>query len=280
MLPLFQSVSVIARKFFDGGDIALEASCHDIDRWPLPLPGHALELPLMGSVFQIHLPSLSTRSVESAAETVTLSPDHGDLLPSLHDEVDLFTCLLPVVEHLDTLWELVLTAEPMVVMASTPAICSATVQYLTTIIYPFSYAADYRPFYTIHDSDFKDITGGGGICTPSTSSNGNGGSTSSGLLPNIMLGVTNPFFSKALGHWPHIVRLGEGGPGGNGSSQGNSPKSKKVKNASKFKLESRPGVVSSSKPLLDKDKAIVKRILKGVQGSFCLILSSFVICII
>ena len=58
LITLFnQAVSVIARKFFDGGEIALEASCHDLDRWPLPIPGHALELPLMGNVFQIHLAS-------------------------------------------------------------------------------------------------------------------------------------------------------------------------------------------------------------------------------
>ena len=168
-------------------------------------------------------PSLSTRSVESAAETVTLSPDHGDLLPS-YEEVDLFTCLLPVVDHLDLLWELVLTAEPMVVMASTPAVCSSAVQFLTTIIYPFSYAADYRPFYTIHDSDFKEITGGSNNAavpaSAAAAANGNNGSngasassslSSSPLLPNIMLGVTNPFFSKALAHWPHIVKLGDQG---------------------------------------------------------------------
>ena len=282
LVTLFnQAVSVIARKFFDGGAVALEASCGDLDRWPHPLPGRALELPLMGNVFQTHLPSLSTRSVESAGETVSLSPDHGDLLPS-YDEVDLFTCLLPVVDHLDLLWELVLTAEPMVVMASTPAICSSAVQFLTTIIYPFSYAADYRPFYTIHDSDFKEITGGGcasasnaapapsNSVNSSSSNNGsNGSASSSPLLPNIMLGVTNPFFSKALSHWPHIVKLGD--QGGNALQGERSPNgakgaaAKKAAKVSKFKMDCRPGVFSTSKPLLEKDKAVIKRIQKGVQ---------------
>ena len=57
-------------------------------------------------------------------------------------------------------------------MAPTPTMCSATVQYLTSIIYPFPYCADYRPFYTIHDSDFKDIT-----------------ASNTSALPNILLGV-------------------------------------------------------------------------------------------
>ncbi len=192
LVTLFSNaVCVIARKFFDQGEVALEVACSDIDRWSLPIPGHSLELPLLGSLFQVHLPSHSTRSVESGGETVTFSPLAGELLPSV-SEVDLFTCLLPVVEHIHALWELVLTAEPVVVMASTPALSSATVQYLTGIIYPLSYSADYRPFYTIHDSDFKDITG-----------------SNTGALPAIMLGVTNPFFGKALDGWPHIVRLGD-----------------------------------------------------------------------
>ena len=88
---------------------------------------------------------------------MTLAPSHGDLLPAF-ETIDLFLCLLPVIEHAHALWELILTAEPLVVMASNPALCSSTVQYLTTLIYPLNYAADYRPFYTIHDSDFKNIT--------------------------------------------------------------------------------------------------------------------------
>ena len=29
------------------------------------------------------------------------------------------------------------------------------------------------------------------------------------LRPNVVLGVTNPFFIKTFQNWPHIVRLGE-----------------------------------------------------------------------
>ena len=139
------------------------------------------------------------------------------------------------------MWELVLTADPLVVMASNPAICSSTVQYLTTLIYPLNYAADYRPFYTIHDSDFKDIT------APSSSGNV--------PLPNVLLGVTNPFFGKALKHWPHIVKLGDTNTlSGLLKSPSKSSSSDKTKNMSKFKLDSKPGLYSSTnfKPSLDK----------------------------
>lgn len=255
LVNLFSQVnSVIARRFYDKGEVSLEVACHDIDQWPLPMPGNTLDLPLLGHLFQVHLPSLSTRSVESGCETVSLFPNQvgGDLfLPTTlgsFETVDLFTCLMPVVEHMHTLWELVLTAEPLVVMAPTPTLCSATVQHLTSIIYPLSFCADYRPFYTIHDSDFKDIT-----------------SSNSNALPNILLGVTNPFFSKALKHWPHIVKLGDASLAGLSVASGPMARSPSHKGKPKFKLDSKPGVYSQAKPFLEKDKTIVKRIQKGVQ---------------
>ena len=63
----------------------------------------------------------------------------------------------------------------------------------TMMINKYSY---FLPFFF---SDFKDIT---------ASNNSTSGGTGNVLLPNILLGVTNPFFGKALKHWPHIVKLG------------------------------------------------------------------------
>ena len=94
---------------------------------------------------------------------------------------ELFSVMSPLLDHLHTLWELSLTAEPLVVQAASPAQCSATVQALTAIIHPLVYLADYRPFYTIHDADFKELT-----------------SSNSSALPSIILGVTNPFFNKVI----------------------------------------------------------------------------------
>ena len=99
--------------------------------------------------------------------------------------------------------------------------------------------ADYRPFYTIHDADFKELT-----------------NSNSSAIPAIILGVTNPFFNKALQHWPNLVRLAE-------STPSKSPAKAKTKAAqSKFKSESKPGVFTSCKPLLERDKDIVKKINK------------------
>jgi len=59
------------------------------------------------------------------------------------------------------------------------------------MIVPLKHCADYRPFFTIHDSEFKEYT------------------TNAHAPPSVILGVTNPFFAKTLQNWPHIIRLGE-----------------------------------------------------------------------
>ena len=48
---------------------------------------------------------------------------------------------------------------------------------------------DYRPYFTIHDSEFPDFTSK----THSPS--------------RVILGVTNPYFNKALQHWPNVIIL-------------------------------------------------------------------------
>lgn len=57
------------------------------------------------------------------------------------------------------------------------------------MITPLKYYADHRPYFTIHDSEFKEYT------------------TDAQSPPAVILGVTNPFFAKTFRHWPHIVRV-------------------------------------------------------------------------
>lgn len=63
------------------------------------------------------------------------------------------------------------------------------------MIVPLKYCADHRPYFTIHDSEFKEYT------------------TDALAPPAVILGVTNPFFAKTLQHWPHIIRLCNGSHG-------------------------------------------------------------------
>lgn len=169
--------NIVARKYFETGEVSIEVACHDINRWPGPSPGEHLTLPVLGSLLQLHLPQASDQT--SIQETVSWSGSGVSM--SVSTSTELFTVLSPLLDHLHTLWELSLTAEPLVVQAASPAQCSATVQALTSIIHPLTFLADYRPFYTIHDVDFKELT-----------------SSNTSALPSIILGVTNPFFNKVM----------------------------------------------------------------------------------
>ncbi|EAW65346.1 hypothetical protein FLJ34969, isoform CRA_b, partial [Homo sapiens] len=60
--------------------------------------------------------------------------------------------------HSQMLWELVLLGEPLVVMAPSPSESSETVLALVNCISPLKYFSDFRPYFTIHDSEFKEYT--------------------------------------------------------------------------------------------------------------------------
>uniref|UniRef100_A0A2I3S509 DENN domain containing 6A n=1 Tax=Pan troglodytes TaxID=9598 RepID=A0A2I3S509_PANTR len=209
------------------------SACNDVDRWPAPVPGKTLHL-----VLCCH-PGWST--VLTAASTFRVDTNISVILPTVH-EVDIFRCFCPVFLHSQMLWELVLLGEPLVVMAPSPSESSETVLALVNCISPLKYFSDFRPYFTIHDSEFKEYT------------------TRTQAPPSVILGVTNPFFAKTLQHWPHIIRIGDLKP------TGEIPKQVKVKKLKNLKtLDSKPGVYTSYKPYLNRDEEIIKQLQKGVQ---------------
>ncbi|XP_044082504.1 protein DENND6B isoform X5 [Neovison vison] len=281
---LFQALlSLIAPEYFSKPAPCLEAVCSEIDEWPAPVPGQTLNLPVMGVVLQVHIPSRVDKPEYSPPKPCS----HENLLPapviltSVH-ELDLFRCFQPVLTHVQTLWELMLLGEPLVVLAPSPAMSSELVLALISCLQPLKFCCDYRPYFTIHDSEFKEFT------------------TRTQAPPNVVLGVTNPFFIKTLQHWPHILRVGEpkmagevglsfaqgawgaGAQGPEGSelwrvelgtevqhwvcSVGDLPKQVKLKKPSRLKtLDTKPGLYTAYSAHLHRDKALLKRLLKGLQ---------------
>nr|XP_054362629.1 protein DENND6B isoform X8 [Mirounga angustirostris] len=241
---LFQALlSLIAPEYFDKLAPCLEAVCNEIDQWPAPVPGQTLNLPVMGVVLQVHVPSRVDRPEHSPPKQCS----HENLLPapvvltSVH-ELDLFRCFQPVLTHVQTLWELMLLGEPLVVLAPSPAMSSEMVLALISCLQPLKFCCDYRPYFTIHDSEFKEFT------------------TRTQAPPNVVLGVTNPFFIKTLQHWPHILRVGEP------KMSGDLPKQVKLKKPSRLKtLDTKPGLYTTYSAHLHRDKALLKRLLKGLQ---------------
>ncbi|XP_070109924.1 protein DENND6B isoform X2 [Equus przewalskii] len=241
---LFQALlSLIAPEYFDKLAPCLEAVCNEIDQWPAPMPGQTLNLPVMGVILQVRIPSRVDKPESSAPKQC----GHENLLPapvvlsSVH-ELDLFRCFQPVLAHVQTLWELMLLGEPLVVLAPSPAMSSEMVLALTRCLHPLKFCCDYRPYFTIHDSEFREFT------------------TRTQAPPNVVLGVTNPFFIKMLQHWPHILRVGEP------RMSGDLPKQVKLKKPSRLKtLDTKPGLYTAYTAHLHRDKALLKRLLKGLQ---------------
>uniref|UniRef100_A0A7N8XSV2 UDENN domain-containing protein n=1 Tax=Mastacembelus armatus TaxID=205130 RepID=A0A7N8XSV2_9TELE len=250
---LFHSLlQIIAPEFFEKLEPCLEAVCNEIDQWPSPIPGLTLNLPVMGVVLQVRIPSKTDKPGGSpvkqiAREVRALLFFSPTLLPTIH-ELDLFrsVCFQSVLIHLQMLWELMLLGEPVVVMAPSPNVSSETVLALVSSISPLKFCCDFRPYFTIHDSEFREYT------------------TRTQAPASVILGVTNPFFIKTFQTWPHIIRLGET------KMAGDLPKQVKVKKLSKLKtLDTKPGKITNSMLMLYQHKNLfpyyVYLYLQGIQ---------------
>ena len=226
-------VKTIAPEYFENGDIALETVCYQIDKWTNPYPGQTQQLPVMGNVLQVTIPPSKTKFIESkiAVKSSTPSTDFQCTFnPPFYQHFS------PMLSHLTLLWELVLLAEPIIVMAPSPTISSEAVQSLVSLIQPLHFVCDYRPYFTIHDSELKEYT------------------SKIQATPRVILGVTNPFFAKTLQQWPHIVRIGD------------MPTLTLNKNGKKSQ-ELKPGIYTKYKSCLGRDKLFLKQINKGANGT-------------
>eukprot|EP00698_Gefionella_okellyi_P008108 TRINITY_DN1996_c0_g1_i4.p1 TRINITY_DN1996_c0_g1~~TRINITY_DN1996_c0_g1_i4.p1 ORF type:complete len:636 (-),score=120.47 TRINITY_DN1996_c0_g1_i4:1235-3064(-) len=230
-IALFETAArVLGTLFFEHGESILEVAAHNIATWPAPAPGLSLELPFAGSVLVATLPQkylteeaiptspgsspvVPAKSLEEPLQpphprTLGLAtPPKGFHVTILVDgcncdrayplqEVNLYDCLQSMLPDLWTLWELVLTAQPLVIISPTPDQCSHAVLSLASLIAPLAYEGDLRPYFTVHDADFKDFT----APPPADEKT---------LTRPVMIGVTNPYFLKAMEHWPHIVSIGK-----------------------------------------------------------------------
>ncbi|CAF3865646.1 unnamed protein product [Adineta steineri] len=216
------------------------------------------------------------------------------LIPFVHD-VNTYQSLSSVLTHIQLLWELILLNESIAILGSFPTNCSQTVQALVHIIWPLRYASDYRPFFTIHNNEFQEIT--------FNASKKSSSKTSSQILsqPSIIIGVTNPFFAKLLHHWPHIIRVDDNQQDRIKSKQNEnfliiedssptnehddnninlstSPQTKTImkkfptnskpykrtrttsNNSSHLTFDMKPGLYTKYKPYLQRDKTILKKL--------------------
>ncbi|KAG0014888.1 hypothetical protein BGZ80_010170 [Entomortierella chlamydospora] len=145
--------------------------------WRPPTTEGLMELPFMGTLYQVQLakPHQPQLLETSPFDIATYQPD-THILSSVPMDGGLYKHFQDLVPDLWLCWELMTLAEPIMLIGTSPEI---------------PYCGDYRPYFTIQDTDFKSF------CNKSSPPS------------SIILGVTNPFFAKSLEHWPHIIKIGK-----------------------------------------------------------------------
>ncbi|KAH7912796.1 hypothetical protein BJ138DRAFT_1134514 [Hygrophoropsis aurantiaca] len=182
---LFTAIVTTLGPFFHSHGLPmLETACHNVANWCDPLEGTTVELGFLGSVLHVELPR--TMDDQQLTETV-----HVQLLASsapFHPPpILLFEASLA---HLWSIWECLMLCEPILIYGPSPSMTSQAVWFLRDLLRPVPLAIDFRPYFTIHDTDHSRLVN---------------------KLPpkgGLILGVTNPFFEKSCSHWSHILSLG------------------------------------------------------------------------
>lgn len=202
--PLLQ---IVGPLFFDIGKKALEHIAAFVSKWPPPVPGNVMDLPIGNAMLKVNLPPALSLPVESgmsfeefasSAASTFLSNNQSFPHGLFHDS-DLFGSFRGLLLQLWLLWELLLIGEPMLIIAPTPPQCCEAVASLVSLVAPLLCSVDFRPYFTIHDPVFAQLN-----------------SIQEGeAFPPIILGVTNLFFLKALRNIPHIVSVGSPPPNSN-----------------------------------------------------------------
>ncbi|KAN0120747.1 hypothetical protein V8E52_004016 [Russula decolorans] len=175
------------------GDPILEVASHNIAKWPPPAPGSTKELGFLGSVIHVELPrDLDEQQLGNGPHMQAVTDQDWHLLACLppitaRSLIQIFEASL---SHLWSIWECLVLCEPIIIFGQSPVWTSDAIWWLRDVIRPIPWAGDFRPYFTIHDKEYKTLV--------------NEKAPKSGLL----LGVTNPFFEKTCSHWPHVLTLG------------------------------------------------------------------------
>jgi hypothetical protein len=134
-VPLLQVIRTVGEAFFQSGPQVLEDALKELRSWQtVPAKPTILSIPLGGSLQRV------LRGREAFVEALAAEP-----VPSWLEA-------LAQGSELAELQELLLCGEPVVVLASGPAEAARAVGELQTLVRPFVFAGDMRPFVTMQEA--------------------------------------------------------------------------------------------------------------------------------
>ena len=204
----------------------------EIQQWPTPHPHVDYKVSLLGETLEFSTAARGQlrRAVLEEQNTVRLD-DRVRLRHRTEASATPFTLLgmhgLLGGIHLGSitqLWELLIAAQPILVLSNTPSMCSAVVTALRALIQPIEFNGEFHPFFTVQDPLFKKyMTYGKPIAKSPQGSPGNGNGSrarsASGVAAgpvvefpagkSIIIGCTNPFFVKAFDGWPNVLSVSD-----------------------------------------------------------------------
>ncbi|KAI0806300.1 hypothetical protein BC629DRAFT_1282804 [Irpex lacteus] len=238
---LFYSMSsYLGQEFLLHGGPMLEVACHNIANWPDPHPSATLELGFLGYVFTTDLPGSTDAQLANPLEKSHAKPDpHMHIIASLApQQPPIIHALQASLSHIWSIWECLILCEPILVFGSSAATTSQLVWWLRGLLHPIPLAGDFRPFFTIHDTDHNALV--------------NTRAPQAGLL----LGVTNPFFDRACAHWPNVLSIGS-----------SVNRKKAVQGSVDISVGPPPGwTTKTHKRHVSKDSALLKRLQDALHG--------------
>nr|KAJ3422052.1 Protein dennd6b [Polyrhizophydium stewartii] len=153
------------------GMALLESACFNVASWPAPPSSLSPELsyfstvlllPFLGRALRYsfpptpRFPQLHELPRQGAHEVITGGTDN--LPPALCTPGNFYPLFESSPELLWTCWELMVIGEPIMVVGDTPRSCSELVWALVELIKPIPFGGDFRPYFTIQDSDNQHLT--------------------------------------------------------------------------------------------------------------------------
>lgn len=185
--------------YFNRGPKALQEVYSEVLEWPPPRQCSRTTVTIGGVRLLGQVPDISTLPPplpEEGSRRLQRKPSNpNDGLLGAFFEVGLFTPLQDVLDKAWLLWEMMVLAEPIMVVAPTPGECSTAVAALIALVTPLPYCTDFRPYFTIHDCAYAELAAG---AMPDNSN----------ALPRV-LGITNLYFLKALTSWRNVLSTGK-----------------------------------------------------------------------
>ncbi len=90
-----------------------------------------------------------------------------------------------------SLWELLITETPLLVVGSDPSECSHAILTILSLITPLTTQADFRPYVTVQNDDVLEYQE----------------NIKQGQVGNLLLGISSPLLARNFQQFPAILRM-------------------------------------------------------------------------